>query len=111
MQRRIRLGNLIDCYGALLTPRQLSLITLSVNDDLSLAEIAQMEGISRQGVRDAIKRAEEQLEEYESKLKLLSFRQDMVKGLNELRAAAIIRGAADLTELTERLLEMCEDGV
>ena len=62
---------LIDCYGDLLTEKQRSLIEYYYNDDLSLSEIAENEGITRQGVRDAIKRAETQLYELENKLGFL----------------------------------------
>ena len=52
---------LIDCYGDLLTEKQRSLIEYYYNDDLSLSEIAENEGITRKGVRDEIKRADTQL--------------------------------------------------
>ena len=45
---------LLDIYGGLLTERQRSLLTLHLEDDLSLGEIAELEGISRQGVRDQV---------------------------------------------------------
>ena len=49
---------LFDCYGGLLTDKQRELFDLHYNQDLSLGEIAENEGISRQGVHDAIGRAE-----------------------------------------------------
>ena len=52
---------LLDAYGLLLTERQRELVDLYYNEDLSLAEIAAEVGISRQGVRDSIKKAEEEL--------------------------------------------------
>ena len=54
------------------------------NDDLSLSEIAENEGITRQGVRDAIKRAEAQLLDMESKLKLASKFDEIHNGLSEI---------------------------
>ena len=59
---------LFDVYGDMLTQKQQDFISYYYNDDLSLAEIAENEGITRQGVRDAIKRAETQLFDMEKKL-------------------------------------------
>lgn len=61
---------LLDFYGELLTEKQRDAIELYYNEDLSLAEISEHQGISRQGVRDAIKRGEATLLELESKLGL-----------------------------------------
>ncbi len=63
---------LLDFYGNLLTDRMRSVLELYLNDDLSLAEIANSEEISRQGVHDTIKRALKQLHEYEEKLGLVA---------------------------------------
>ena len=64
----LRISVLLDHYGAMLTDKQREVIDLYYNDDLSLAEIAEQEGITRQGVRDNIKRGEAQLLEMEQKL-------------------------------------------
>ena len=61
---------LLDIYGALLTDRQRDVLDLYDNDDLSLSEISENLGITRQGVRDGIKRAEQQLLEMEERLGL-----------------------------------------
>ena len=58
---------LLDYYGELLTEKQRELFDLYYNEDLSLAEIAENYGITRQGVRDQIKRAETQLLSLEEK--------------------------------------------
>lgn len=62
---------LLDFYGEVLTYRQREMLELYYDDDLSLSEISEQSGITRQGVRDAIKRAEKQLFDIESKLKLV----------------------------------------
>ena len=62
---------LLDCYGALLTERQRSCYELHVNEDLSLSEIAEQSGISRQGVWDNIRHAEQSLREMEEKTGLV----------------------------------------
>jgi len=59
---------LFDLYGELLTDKQKEFFDLYYNEDLSLSEIAENEGITRQGVRDAIVRAENILRETEDKL-------------------------------------------
>ena len=62
---------LYDYYGELLTEKQKELFDLYYNEDLSLAEIAEHAGISRQGVRDAIVRSETILRDTEDKLGLV----------------------------------------
>ena len=59
---------LLDVYGSLLTERQRELVDLYYNEDLSLAEIAENLGITRQGARDGIKKSETFLRECEEKL-------------------------------------------
>ena len=59
---------LLDFYGDLLSERQRMMMELYYADDLSLAEIAENQGISRQGVRDSVKRAELQLFDMEERL-------------------------------------------
>jgi len=63
-----RMTMLYDFYGELLTERQREFFDFYYNDDLSLSEIAENAGISRQGVRDSVKRAEVQLTELEEHL-------------------------------------------
>lgn len=62
---------LYDFYGALLTERQRNVMELYHEENLSLAEIADEFGISRQGVHDALHKAEKSLEAYEQKLGLV----------------------------------------
>ena len=70
MSKNLNISILMDFYGQLLTDKQYDAMDLYYNQDLSLAEIAEDSGISRQGVHDAIKRGEKQLEELEEKLGL-----------------------------------------
>ncbi len=63
---------LFDFYGDILTEKQQQLFDLYYNEDLSLAEIAEHVGITRQGVRDGIVRAEHILTETEQKLGLVA---------------------------------------
>lgn len=69
-EKIIYYGTLLELYGELLTDKQYSAIDKYYNMDLTLSEIAQEDKITRQAVRDNIKKAEEKLEFFESKLKL-----------------------------------------
>lgn len=69
-QKSIEMVLLFDFYGNMLTDKQKEFFDLYYNHDLSLAEIAENEGITRQGVRDAIVRARNILSEFEEKLGL-----------------------------------------
>lgn len=66
-----RMSMLFDFYGDLLTDRQKEFFDLYYNEDLSLAEIAENYGISRQGVRDVIVRAEAAMTEVEDKTHII----------------------------------------
>jgi len=67
-EKDYKISYLLDFYGNILTDKQKDAIDLYYNEDLSLAEISEHFGITRQGVRDAIKRGEETLLEMEAKL-------------------------------------------
>ncbi|MDR3345236.1 MAG: DNA-binding protein [Oscillospiraceae bacterium] len=75
---------LMDIYGSMLTEKQLDYLMLYYEEDLSLAEIAANEGITRQGVRDAIKRAEMQLSGYEEHMNLLAKQEERENALQQI---------------------------
>ena len=79
---------LLDLYGPALTEKQRNLVDYYYNEDLSLSEISENEGITRQGARDSIKRAENQLREWEDKLGLLRQRQRREEAAGRLQTAA-----------------------
>ena len=83
-----RMTMLFDFYGELLTERQKELFDLYYNEDLSLAEIAENEGISRQGVRDVIVRAEAAMQEIEDKTGLIRRFEQMRGHLTAIETAA-----------------------
>jgi len=72
MEKLIERGLLFDFYGELLTPHQQKIYSEAVFNDLSLQELSDEEGISRQGIHDLIKRCDRQLLMYEDKLGLIS---------------------------------------
>lgn len=84
MAKNLEITILLDFYGDMLTPKQREFLELYYNEDLSLAEIAANVGITRQGVRDAIKRAECQLIEMEQRLGLVDRFKDVQSGLEEI---------------------------
>ena len=71
-EKNLRYGILLDFYSELLDEHTRTVMKAYYEDDLSLAEVADGIGISRQGVRHIIKKGEEQIEFYESKLNLSS---------------------------------------
>lgn len=87
MDRVFERTMLYDFYGELLNEHKKSIYEDALLNDLSLSEIAEDRGVSRQAVHDIIKRCNAQLEEYEDKLHLLSKflrTKDMVKEMNHL---------------------------
>ncbi len=70
MEKNVEISLLFGFYKNLLTVRQADTVDLYYNEDLSLAEIGEELGISRQGVRDNLKRAEQLLYDAEEKLGL-----------------------------------------
>ena len=84
MGKNLDITLLLDFYGDMLTEKQRNFISCYYNDDLSLSEIAANEGITRQGVRDAIKRAEAQLTGMEERLGLVARFENVKAGLGEI---------------------------
>ena len=68
MEEKIEISMLIQTYGKLLTEKQNQILNDYYNNDLSLSEIAENNGITRQAVRDIIKKGEKKLFDYEEKL-------------------------------------------
>ena len=102
-QDRVRRGLLLDFYGELLSPRQRECCELCFNDDLSLSEIAETCGISRQGAWDNIRRGTEALESIEARTGLLRRHSETVSRLKKLeemlrRLEKRCSGNADLAE-------------
>ncbi len=88
MEKNIEVSLLFDFYGELLKPTVRAAVDLYYNDDLSLAEIAAETGITRQGVRDSIRRGELALFEFEKKLGLLGRFNALENGLSEISKEA-----------------------
>lgn len=97
MEKNVEVSLLFDFYGELLKPSCRQAIDLYYNEDLSLAEIAAQTGITRQGVRDSIKRSEEKLFELEKKLGLFKRFVQLENGLDKIASLSeqIYKSSAD----------------
>jgi hypothetical protein len=88
MQEKVTQGYLYDFYGELLNEHQRRIYEDFVFNDLSLSEIADEEGISRQGVHDMIRRCSRTLEGYEAKLHLVEKFQSAREKVGQIHALA-----------------------
>lgn len=98
---KTRICVLFDIYGELLSSSAADSIDLYYNDDLSLSEVAENTGISRQGVRDNLRRGVELLENYERKLGLYEKYRNNERAVNEIREFIT---SSELPEETKRRL-------
>ena len=101
LEKHLAICDLFDRYAAVLSPRHREVLDFYYNQDLSLSEIAAEIGISRQGVRDAIKKAEEELFALEAGLHLCHT-------AGEIAAAAskLLSLSAD-AEIRRAVLSLC----
>ncbi len=88
MEKNVEISMLCEIYGKLLTEKQYNFLNDYYNNDLSLSEIAENEGITRQAARDNIKKGEHKLFEFEEKLgimkRTLNQEEKIVKILSEI---------------------------
>ena len=86
ISRKVELAWLMAFYGGMLTDKQREVLTLHCEEDMSLAEIAQETGVSRQGVHDMLTRAAQRLTDMEEKLGVAARFRRMETGLERCRA-------------------------
>ena len=102
-EKNLEIGYLLDFYGEILPERRRDIMDLYYNDHLSLSEIAEQMGITRQAVRDSIKKTEQELFFYEERLGL---RRRLTEAETRAETAlALCRAAGDTIPpaLTEEL--------
>ena len=106
MEKNIEVSLLFDFYGELLKPSGRQAIDLYYNDDLSLKETADILSMSRQGVRDALNRAQNILYDYEEKLRLCER-----FSKNKLEFEKILSCSREIEELTddEKIIALTKD--
>ena len=108
VEKHVEASLLLATYGALLTDMQRTLMELYYNEDLSLHEIAEEQGISRQGVHDVLTRSLKKLESYEARLGLLKQSAQRAEALGRCLALAQTcpEGAArdELVQSLERVI-------
>lgn len=90
MKKDLNFCNLLDTYAKMLTENQVQMLTYYYNEDLSLGEIAENCGITRQGVRDSIKRGEKILNDLEEKLGLCAKLKAIEESVDQIRENAQI---------------------
>ena len=109
----VELSLLFDFYGEMLGEHKKKIFEDYVLNDLSLAEIAEEEGISRQGVHDTVKRCTKQLKEYEAALHLVEKFQNMKDKLTKasefLGTSNKEADASNIEEAKKLLAEMLEE--
>ncbi len=110
MSKDLSIAMLYDFYGELLTPKQAQAIDLYYNEDLSLAEIAEPLAISRQGVRDTIKRGEKLLLSMEERLGLVNRFMNLDEKMQEIiRDVEAMRKYASLYIHSKKMSDaLCE---
>ncbi len=108
--KNLKISLLLDFYGAILTDKQRESLELYYNDDLSLAEIAENTAITRQGVRDNIKRGENILLEMEEKLGFYERYAGIGETMDQLaNLAANIKDVNALRFKSNEINEFCND--
>lgn len=112
MEKKLMQTYLYDFYGDLLNEHQRDIYEDFVLNDFSLSEIAQMQGISRQGVHDLVKRCDRTLEGYEQKLHLLERFLKMKEQILKIRALTeehsnrnVFEAMAEIRAISDEILE------
>jgi predicted DNA-binding protein YlxM (UPF0122 family) len=105
-EKNLEINYLLDFYGEVLSERKRAVLEMYYNDDYSLSEIADEIGISRQGVRDIIKKSEEELIYLENKLGLFKKFRNMQKIAGELLLS--VENADIAPEIKAKIHEFAE---
>lgn len=116
MAKDLEMGYLLDFYGEVLTQKQREMLRQYYNDDLSLSEIGENFGITRQGARDAIKHGETTLKELEEKVGFAARYRRVQQKLEQLEQLVIDtrfectgpHASITTTEYVETLTKMLE---
>jgi len=109
MEKIVEQALLYDFYGELLTAHQKEIYEDFILNDLSLTEIAEERGISRQGVHDLVKRCNKILKDYEDKLHLVQKFVVVREKVGQIHALVQMKDAMEQPELFDRLEEISNE--
>ena len=87
MEKIVEIAVLFDYYGKLLSKKQYNVVDQYCNEDLSLNEIAELNGITKQGISDILGRAEKKMKKFENELKLIeknNYISDSLRNINNI---------------------------
>lgn len=99
------IATLRSYYGALLTEKQNDMLKMHYDEDLSLAEIAEIYGVSRQAVADSLAKGEKSLREYDEKLGLISKDKGILQALESVKTEGQSQDVLDAIAQIKRILE------
>ena len=85
MEKKVEISILLEIYGTLLTEKQNEYMNYYYNEDLSLSEIAENDGITRQAVMRILQKSSKKLEEYEQKMQIMEKQKQIKKNIEQLR--------------------------
>ena len=100
---RVKLASLLSEYGALLTDRQRDMLSMYVEKDMSLLEVAEEYGVTRQAVLDAVKHGADSLQKYEDAVGKVALKRALSAALNAASA-----GDGSLKEKLKAAYELLE---
>lgn len=109
IEKKISLAWLCDFYGGMLTEKQRQVMSLHCEEDMSLSEIAEAAGISRQSVHDMIGRTSRKLSEMEDRLGVASRYRRMQEGLEECHQAMERKQYDTVLQLLEQLIRLDQE--
>ena len=118
-EKNMKIAYLIDFYEELLDTHVSNVMRAYYDDDLSLAEIAEVEGISRQGVRHLIKKGEEEILFFESKLALAKRHEELLSVCSSLsvieeklmKEETLVDDAKEISRIIEVITKGNQDGI
>ncbi len=99
------IATLRSYYGALLTEKQNDMLKMHYDEDLSLAEIADIYGVSRQAVADSLAKGEKSLREYDAKLNLINKDKSILKAIEGVETEGQSQDVLDAIAQIKRILE------
>ena len=109
VDRKIELAWLGDFYGGLLTEKQRQVLSLYCEEDLTMSEIAQEAGISRQGVHEMLSRTQARLKELEDSLGMAARFARMQEGLTACRSALTEGRYDEAAQTIDRLIRLDQE--